>query len=121
MAKYRQSATQFILDASDFSCVSDDPMAPDRIAYVAWLAAGNTPDPFIPLSVSPRQARLALSAAGLLDRVTSTVASADQATQITWEFATQIDRNSPLIATLGASLGLTPTQIDALFIQAATL
>jgi hypothetical protein len=72
-------------------------------------------------SVTPRQARLALKAAGLLDKVTAAVAAADQATQITWEFASQIDRNSPVSATLGAQLGLTSAQIDALFIQASTL
>jgi hypothetical protein len=79
------------------------------------------PSPPVIASVTPRQARLALNAAALLSQVDAAVAAADQATQITWEFATQIDRNDPLIATLAAGLNLSSAQVDALFAQAATL
>ena len=112
----------------------------DGISYPAnWLqlaspadlsAVGITvtvvPDPAPPppspvTVVTPRQARLALNAAGLLDKVNAAVAAADPATQITWEFATQIDRNDPLIAALAGVLNLSSAQIDTLFAQAATL
>ena len=36
-----------------------------------------------------------------------------------WEYANQIDRNGALVARLGAVLGLSSAQIDAMFIQAA--
>lgn len=72
------------------------------------------------VTVTPRQARLALLSAGLLDQVQATVDAAGGATKITWEYATVIERNSPLIETLGGSLGLTATQIDTLFRFAAT-
>jgi hypothetical protein len=39
----------------------------------------------------------------------------------TWEFATTIERNSPLIAAGAAKLNLTEAQIDDLFTLAATL
>jgi hypothetical protein len=73
------------------------------------------------ISVTPRQARLALLAAGLLDQASAAVAAAGGATLITWEYATEFLRNDPLIISIGASLNLTPAQIDALFAQAATL
>lgn len=75
--------------------------------------------PYAP--VTPRQARLALLGAGLLDQVEAAVTAAGGATQITWEYATQILRDDPLILQIGASLGLTQAQIDALFITAAGL
>jgi arginine/ornithine N-succinyltransferase beta subunit len=71
-------------------------------------------------TITPRQARLALLQAGLLPSVESAVQAAGGATKITWEFATVIERNSPLIETLGGSLGLTREQIDTLFKYAAT-
>lgn len=73
----------------------------------------------VPSAVTPRQARLALLTAGLLDQVEEAVNVAGGATKITWEFATTIKRNSPLIETLVGSLGLTSEQIDTLFRYAA--
>lgn len=72
-------------------------------------------------SVTPRQARLALLAAGLLDQVQAAVDATGGATKITWEYASAFDRNDPLITSIGASLNLTPSQIDALFASAAVL
>lgn len=83
-----------------------------------WLAAGNVP---VPLSVTPRQARLALFGAGLLEQVEAAVDAAGGQTKITWEYATEINRNDPLIQTLGFALGLSDKQIDALFVQAAEI
>lgn len=78
-------------------------------------------EPFVVTIVTPRQARLALLAAGLLDQVEAAVSSAGGATKITWDYATQISRTDPLITTLGSSLNLTSDQIDNLFLQASTL
>lgn len=91
-------------------------------AFVAQVIADPPPPAPPPItSVTPRQARLALSAAGLLDKVNAAVAASDQATQITWEFASLIERGDPLMTSLGNALGLSGDQIDALFKQAATL
>lgn len=101
---------------------------PGAVACPAWVSIGmsiDTPEPApvitVPQSVTPRQARLALSQQGKLAAVNTAVAAADDATKITWEFALSIDRTSPLVATLGAAIGLTDSQIDDLFILAATL
>lgn len=75
----------------------------------------------IPQSVSQYQARMALNAAGLLTSAQTAVdASTDPTVSIAWQFSQTIDRTSPFIASIGAKLNLTPAQIDALFIQAAT-
>ena len=55
-------------------------------------------------TVTPRQARLALNAVGLLDKVQQAVAASDKSVQISWEFATEINRNDPIINAMKASL-----------------
>lgn len=77
--------------------------------------------PNVPDSVTPRQARLALSGAGLLDSVNAAINTAGGASLITWEYASTINRTDPLIASFSTMLGLTSAQIDQLFIQAAKL
>lgn len=42
-------------------------------------------------------------------------------TLVEWEYAPYIERNHPLLDTLGKALGLTPEQIDAAFEQAAQI
>lgn len=95
------------------------PTDEEIIAEFDRLSAAVVPE--APQSVTPRQARLALLQAGLLDQVQAAVDAAGGATKITWEFATTIERNSPLIETLGGSLGLTSEQVDTLFRFASTL
>lgn len=80
----------------------------------------------IPSIVSMRQARLALLQAGLLQQVESSLSSITDETQrlaaqIEWEYATEVKRSSPLVQAISSSMGLTAQQLDALFIQAATL
>lgn len=70
------------------------------------------------LTVSLRQARLALAAAGLLDQVEAAVDAAGGATKISWEYATEIYRGDPLIAALQPALSLSDAQVDALFAAA---
>ena len=78
------------------------------------------------LVVTMRQARRALLDAGLLDQVDAAIAAIADATErkqaaIDWEYATQIERLWPWVQTLGVALGLTDDELDALFVQAATL
>lgn len=75
----------------------------------------------VPESVSMRQARLALLSADLLDAVNAAIQQVGGAAQIEWEYASEVRRDSPLIAQLTPALGMTTGQIDSLFIQAATL
>lgn len=95
--------------------------------YLAWLAEGNTPEPYveppapIPTVVPMRQARLALLQQNLLATVNAAIAAGSEADQITWEYATEVDRNSPLVANMAAALNLTEQDLDNLFTLAATL
>jgi hypothetical protein len=79
------------------------------------------PAPVVPQSVSMRQARLALLDGGLLDTVQAYIDSTPKATQIEWDYATDIWRSRDLVSSIGVSLGLTSDQIDALFIAAASI
>lgn len=72
-------------------------------------------------SCTARQARLALHAAGLLASVEAAIQAEGGAVAIEWEYATTIERASPLVASMAQSLGLTEPQLDALFTQAAAL
>ena len=93
---------------------------------VARAGSFDKPDPIItasdiPLAVSMRQARLALKQEGLLATVQSNIDALPEESQIEWEYAAQVERSSPLVASLGAALGLTETQLDDLFKLAITL
>ena len=72
------------------------------------------------LTVTPRQARLAMQQAGLITAVTAWIAAADEATRIEWEFALEVRRDWPPITACAAALGLTDEQLDELFTLAAT-
>jgi len=79
----------------------------------------------IPAQVTKRQAKLALLGAGLLDAVEAHIAALEgpegRAAQIEWAEATMFRRDHPLVVSFGPSLGLTPEQIDNLFLAAAAL
>ena len=79
----------------------------------------------VPQVVTMRQARLALLVAGLLGRVNDALAAMPdvegEAARIEWEYATTVERDSPLIAGLAGALGLDDGAIDALFISAGKM
>lgn len=98
-------------------------LIPCSDAEAAAIMAARTPS--VPASVSMRQARLALLGAGLLSSVDAAIAAlpspAKEAAQIEWDYASEVQRDNALIASLASGLGLTEAQIDDLFITAATL
>jgi hypothetical protein len=89
------------------------------------------PVPYVPLSVTNAQARAILLSTpapggGSLFDVVDAALRADTSLEgriglAFWEYANQIDRNGALVTRLGAVLGLTSAQIDAMFIQASGL
>lgn len=94
--------------------------------FLEWIAEGNIPEPADPVIIpipacSPRQIRQVLTAAGLRSAVESAVASGSQDLRDWWEFSTTIERNHPEVIAMGAALGQTPEQLDALFTVGATL
>ena len=83
-----------------------------------WIVRAPAP---VPGTVSARQARLALLAAGKLHLVQAAVDDGDDEVRIAWEYATEIGRHDPLVLTLAPALGLDGEDLDALFIAAAAL
>ena len=91
------------------------------------VAAGTAPpaSPPVPTTVSKRQARRALLAAGLLAAVETVINELPPAQRavvlIEWNDSQEVRRDNPVTLQLAAAIGLTEEQIDALFITAAEL
>ncbi|MFZ2972230.1 MAG: hypothetical protein WA049_06290 [Ferribacterium limneticum] len=86
-----------------------------------FLVPASIPAP-VPQSITPWQIRKALNQLGLRSAVESAVASSsDQAVKDGWEFATEFVRSSPLVIGMGAALGKTGSELDALFTLGASL
>jgi hypothetical protein len=80
----------------------------------------------VPESVSPRQIRLAMLQSGMIltaiDDLINSMPEPDKTiVRVNWDYAIEISRADPLIENMGALLGLTSDQIDALFILAENL
>ena len=74
----------------------------------------------IPKTITLRQARLYLLSIGLLDDLENII-SQNRAYQIEWEYANQIERESPLVKILGQTLNLNDTAIDNMFMEASKI
>jgi hypothetical protein len=92
-----------------------------------WLAASNTPDPYIappppiPSTVTRFQALAVLAAGGYLDTVRTYIATLDQnnVQRLAWENAADWERSSPTLNALATMLNLTSAEVDALFVAAS--
>jgi hypothetical protein len=126
MYKYTDQTNTVVTDGKGWSGFVTAP------EVQAWLAAGNTPEPAdpppppgIPQTVTMRQARLALLAAGKLAAVSTAIGklpSAErEAAQIEWEYSTEVHRQRPFVLALAPALGLDDAALDALFVAAAAL
>ena len=100
----------------------EQPSAEAIAAKVAELAAApDAPDAQPSDTISRFQARAVLLNAGLLTQVEQVVANADDMTRLAWAEAVEWKRSSPTINSLGAQLGLSDAQMDALFAAAAQI
>ena len=77
------------------------------------------PEP-VPKVITMRQARLQLLEVGLLDGVEAVIAL-DIKSQIEWEYANEVYRQSPLITSVKEAMSLTDKQIDDMFLSASKL
>jgi len=75
----------------------------------------------VPQRVSALQARRALLAADMLDQVEAAIARQPRAVQITWEYATEIHRDDPMLVEVAQAIGLNTNTLDDLFRAAAKL
>ncbi|MET3461298.1 hypothetical protein [Variovorax atrisoli] len=113
---------------AEFGCPQDPALYPDQetidssdARYEAFI----NPAPPPPSVVTMRQARLALLKAGKLQAVSDVIAtlpsSQREAAQIEWDFASQVERDSPFFQQMANALGMNAEALDALFIAAAAL
>ena len=79
----------------------------------------------VPASVTMRQARLALMAAGKLATVEAVIASLPEPQQtsarIEWEYSNEVQRHNGFVSVIAPALGLDEAALDALFVTAANL
>lgn len=109
---------------------------PDRVCVeakagsVGWRFDGETftaPSAQVPIpqSVTMRQARLALLAAGLLDTAEAVIAGipgdVGRAARIEWEYAQEVRRDNALLQQVQALAGFSDQDVDSLFLSAAAL
>ena len=74
----------------------------------------------IPKTITLRQARLYLLSIGLLDDLENII-NQNRAYQIEWEYANQIEKESPLVSIMGQTLVLTSSDIDNMFMEASKI
>jgi len=77
--------------------------------------------PPVPEVVSMFQARAILMVHGLYDTVDAALKQAGGINLLAWEYATEVQRHSPLVMAMAQQLGLTNEQVDQLFIEAAQI
>lgn len=131
----------FLLSITDKYATSDNSMPASIKSYrqalrdvplqdgfpdnIVWPEVPVVTEDDVPASISPRQARLALAAQGLLAQVETSIAAMPddvrETVQIEWEYATEVARDSVLTSSLGGQLGLDEEGLDALFKVAVTL
>lgn len=99
--------------------VADTPALWADMLAAVQPAAYVVPPPVVPASVSRFQARAALMQANLLTQAQTVIAGADEMTKLAWADAQDFLRTSPTVAAMGAAMGLSAAQLDALF-QAAS-
>lgn len=109
-------------DIHTFVKPDDTEVSLEEYCKTLEIGAYIEPEPIIiiPQVISMRQARLQLLEVGLLDDVEALVAL-DRKSQIEWEYANEVYRQSPLIESVKGALSLTDTQIDNMFVEASKL
>ena len=97
--------------------IAEEELPDDDADVIDFLS----PPPPPVTSVSSRQFKLQLLAAGLLDQVDAWVKTQSQAVQIAYEYSGSFVRTEPMMATGFAAMGFTDQQINAFFTAAAQL
>ncbi|MBB2832390.1 UNVERIFIED_ORG: hypothetical protein GGD51_002519 [Rhizobium esperanzae] len=95
---------------------AEELLARDNTEVVQYLDT-----PLLAASVSARQFKLQLLAAGLLDRVDAWIATQSKAVQIAYEYSGTFVRTEPMMASGFAAMGFTGEQVGDFFMAASKL
>lgn len=128
---YGGSFTQEDTDAVPANSTTTAPpeIPPGRVAlWVGGWVIGDEPAAptlidLVPFSVSARQCRLELRAAGILELVPQIIAAIPddgerQDAEIDWEFASMVERTNPLVEVIRVATNRTAAEIDDMFRRA---
>lgn len=113
---HKLGADVMTVDAKRKVVVVTQPAVPLSAAELAAIRKAR-----VPVSVSPRQIRQAMTRAKLRDSVENAVAASDQDTQDWYEFATEFRRDNEVVVAFGKALGVSDTQLDDLWLLAGSL
>jgi hypothetical protein len=118
---------QAVVRASDGATIPPDPRNADFAQYLAWLAAGSTPDPapatpaVVP-SCQLWQLQAAMTAAQWTAAQDAVTALNNPALSAFFAHGTNVvPANSTTLVSLGATIGLTAAQVTALVQQASAV
>lgn len=97
----------------------------EYLEYLKWVEEGNTIEPadippIMPISVSMKQARLALHELGYLTTLDALIANAPESVKIEWEYSSSIDENHPTVQAIKAQLGWSDQTLHSIFVLAQT-
>ena len=102
--------------ANYYTLISDPPGPGYTYNGTEWVA----PPVYTPQEVTRFQAKAVMLQQGILDSVEQAVdASSDALLKLAWDEALTFERQSPALATVADTLGLTEQQLDDMFTAAA--
>lgn len=90
-------------------------------AVIGYAYKDNAFSPAVPQSVTPRQIRQALTQVGLRATIEASIAGGDQNAKDWYEYATQFERNHPIVLGMAQALSITEQQLDDLWRLAGSL
>jgi hypothetical protein len=126
---YQLTRSAALVRIEDEAHIPADDGNTDYQQYLAWVAEGNTPAPYvppvppIPTLVSRFQARAALVQAGHFDAIDAYMATLGRTNiqRMAWDEAADFDRTSTTLVAMAQLLGLSDAQVDALFVVATQI
>jgi hypothetical protein len=123
---YKLTTQNIIVRLSDNASIPFDYDNRDYADFLLWKSSGGIPQPAdVPVKIyqplSAWQVRKVLTASGLHAQVEAAVLAADQDTQDAWHYASNFQRDDPILNAMAVSLGITPKDLDNIFDLGITL
>lgn len=124
---YKLTQNTSIIRLADGAIIPADIANGDYARYLSWVSKGGTPTPAGPIptaypTINAKQLRMALArSASLRSQLETAVQSGTLDMQDWYKFSQVFTRNDPSVIALGAAIGATAAQLDAVWALGATL